>query len=84
MDDQITVRLPRSLRLALRRASHRLRRRDSDVVRLALEAFLQTGPGGRERAADRVGDLVGALSTGTPDLARRHREYLLEALARGR
>ena len=44
MDDQITVRLPTPLGRTLRRTSRRLGRRPSDVVRMALEAFLQGAP----------------------------------------
>ena len=84
MQDQITVRLPGDLSGALRRMSRRLRRNNSDIVRMALEAFLRVGEPTGRRPADRVRRLIGSLSSGVPDLAERHREYLIEALRRGR
>ena len=85
MQDQITVRLPANLRAALRRAARRLRRRDSDVVRMALEGFLQTNAVTGAKPADRVRHLIGSLESGVPDLAERHRAYIVEALKkRGR
>jgi len=85
MQEQITVRLPSRLRAALRRASRRLQRKDSDIVRMALERFLQSGDASSEaRPAARVRHLIGSVESGVPDLAERHREYLLEALRRGR
>ena len=82
MEDQVTVRLPADLSQALRRASRRLRRKNSDIVRLALQAFLQVGEPGASKPADRVRDLIGSLRSGVPDLAERHREYVLAALKR--
>lgn len=82
MEDQVTVRLPADLGRALRRASRRLRRKNSDVVRMALQAFLQVGETGASKPADRVRHLIGSLESGVPDLAERHRQYLTEALTR--
>ena len=82
MHDQVTVRLPVELSQALRRASRRLRRRNSDIVRLALQAFLQVGEPGASRPAHRVRDLIGSLESGVPTLAERHREFILESLRR--
>ena len=85
MEDQITVRLPATLSAALRRASRRLRRKNSDVVRMALEAYLlRPGEPVVVRPADRVAKLLGSLDSGKPDLAEHHREYVLESLKRGR
>ena len=83
MDDQITVRLPTHLGRTLRHTSRRLGRRPSDVVRLALEAFL-LAPATAGKRDDRVERLIGSLASGVPDLAERHREYLIAALKRGR
>ena len=62
-----------------------LRRKRSEVIRMALERFLEE-PDGRvqERPIDRVRDLLGSFESGIPDLGRRHREHLLERLRRGR
>jgi Arc/MetJ-type ribon-helix-helix transcriptional regulator len=84
MQDQITVRLPPDLSAALRRAARQLRRRNSDVVRMALEAFLHAGEHARRKPAERVRGLIGSLNSGVPDLAERHREYLIKTLKRGR
>ena len=83
MEEQITVRVPAALGQALRRASRQLRRKNSDVVRMALEAFLRSTTAS-ERPADRVRHLIGSLASDVPDLAERHREYVIEALTRGR
>ena len=84
MEDQITVRMPTALGRALRRTSRRLGRRPSDVVRMALEAFLRETPPADRRPSERVTQLLGSLSSGVPDLAERHREYVLAALKRAR
>jgi metal-responsive CopG/Arc/MetJ family transcriptional regulator len=83
MDEQLTVRIPAALGRALRRASRQLQRKNSEIVREALQAFLQTHSA-REAPAARAKHLVGSLESGVPDLATRHREYLLERLRRGR
>jgi Arc/MetJ-type ribon-helix-helix transcriptional regulator len=84
VDDQITVRLPTSLGRTLRRTSRRMGRRPSDVVRMALEAFLQGAPSADHKPAERVDHLIGSLSSGVPDLAERHRDYVLAALKHAR
>jgi hypothetical protein len=84
VDDQITVRLPTPLGRALRRTSRRLGRRPSHVVRMALEAFLQGAPSADGKRAERVEHLIGSLSSGIPDLAERHREYVLASLKHAR
>jgi Arc/MetJ-type ribon-helix-helix transcriptional regulator len=84
LDDQITVRLPTPLGRTLRRASRRLGRRPSDVVRMALEAFLQGAPPTDSKPAERAKHLIGSLTSGVPDLAERHREYVLAALKHAR
>jgi hypothetical protein len=82
VEDQITVRLPAALGRTLRRKSRRLGRRPSDIVRMALDAFLQEGPPvGRRRSVEH---LIGSLSSGVPDLAEQHREYILASLKHGR
>ena len=85
MDAQMTVRLSEDLKKELERASRRMHRRSSEVVRMALRAFLGAtdAPGGGRRA-DRVRGLIGSLESGVPDLAERHREYVLESVARDR
>lgn len=79
MPCQITVRMSDELRGALDETARRMRRKPSEVVRLALEAYLQP-PAPGDSPASRVRHLLGSLDSGTPDLAERHREYVLESL----
>lgn len=83
MQDQLTVRLPRDLTVALKQAAERMQRRPSDVVRMALREYLDAYPAG-SRPVDRVRHLVGSVETGVADLADSHRAYVLESLLRGR
>ncbi len=83
MTTQITVRLSEDLRVALDESARLRGRRPSEIVRMALAAYLGLGSG-PSRPADRVSDLIGSLESGVPDLASRHRHYVLESLRRGR
>ena len=51
---------------------------------MALEAFLQGEPSAGGKRAERVEHLIGSLSSGVPDLAERHREYVLASLKHAR
>jgi hypothetical protein len=51
---------------------------------MALEAFLQASPPTAAKPAERVEHLIGSLASGVPDLAERHREYILAALKHAR
>ena len=82
MDSQLTLRLPGALAEKLERSARRLKRKRSDVVRHALEQFLDTEP--EIRPIERVRDLLGRVESGVPDLGQRHREYLIRRLHRGR
>ena len=84
MPTQLTVRLPDDLGRTLKRASRRMQRKSSEIVRLALREFLGTTAGRRGRPADRVRRLIGSLESGVPDLARKHRAHVLESLKHGR
>jgi len=81
MESQLTLRLPAALAEKLERSARRLKRKRSDVVRQALEQFLDSGP--EVRPIDRVRDLLGSVETGVPDLGQRHREHLIRRLRRG-
>lgn len=83
MSRQLTVRLPDDLNEGLSLAARKLQRTPSELVRLALRQFLNL-VAGQERPASRVSDLLGSLDSGIPDLAQRHREYVLESLEDGR
>ncbi len=84
MSDQLTIRLPQDLNRALEAASTRMRRRRSEIVRLALSQFLNLESRKEETPEARVRNLIGSLETGIPDLAENHRSYVLESLKNGR
>lgn len=87
MNRQLTIRMPAALEDQLKRAARRLRRSRSDVIRLALEQFLQDifeERGASSSPIERVRDLLGQVDGGLPDLGQRHREHLLERLRRSR
>jgi len=81
MEQQLTLRLSTALAKKLDRASERLRRKRSEVARLALEQFLDTEV--ETRPVERVRDLLGRIESGIPDLGQRHREYLRKRLRHG-
>lgn len=81
MESQLTLRLPAALAEKLERSARRLKRKRSDVVRQALEQFLDAGP--EVRPIDRVRDLLGSVETGISDLGQAHREHLIRRLRRG-
>jgi len=82
MESQLTLRLSSALAEKLERSARRLKRKRSDVVRQALEQFLDTEP--EVRPIERVRDLLGQVESGVPDLGQRHREYLVRRLRRGK
>jgi Ribbon-helix-helix protein, copG family len=82
MERQLTMRLPADLATKLERSAKRLKRKRSEVVREALEQYLDTEP--ELRPIERVRDLLGSVASGRPDLGQRHREYLTRRLRRGR
>ena len=81
MESQLTLRLPGALASKLDRSAKRLRRKRSDVVRLALEQFLDAEP--EIRPVELVRDLLGSIESGVPDLGQHHREHLIRRLRRG-
>ena len=82
MERQLTLRLPADLAAKLDRSARRLRRKRSEVVREALEHYLESEL--EVRPIERVRDLLGSVSSGRPDGGQRHREYLIRRLRRGR
>jgi hypothetical protein len=85
MEQQLSLRIPAALATRLKRISSRLERTRSEVVRLALEQFLdREAATPRGRPIDLVRDLIGSIESGLPDVGQRHREYLLRRLRRGR
>ena len=82
MESQLSLRLPEALANKLERSARRLRRKRSDVMRLALEQFLDAEP--EIRPIERVRDLLGRVESGIPDVGQRHREHLIRRLRRGK
>ena len=82
MDSQLTLRLPGELADKLGRSAKRMKRKRSDVVRLALEQFLDSEP--EIRPVERVRDLLGSIESGVPDLGQHHREHLIRRLRGGK
>lgn len=82
MENQLTMRLSADLAAKLERSAKRLKRKRSEVVRAALEQYLNTEP--NVRPIEQVRDLLGSVASGRPDLGQRHREYLIRRLRRGR
>lgn len=82
MTHRFTLRLPAALAAKLERSAKRLKCKRSDVVRLALEHYLDSGPD--VHPVERVRDLLGGFESGVPDLGQRHREHLIRRLRGGR
>jgi len=73
---QIVARIPSELDARLRRRARAARKRASEIVRLALEAYLDVPSG---KVQDRIYDLIGSVFGGPSDLST-NRELLLKAL----
>ncbi len=82
MEKQLTLRLSEDLADKLEQASKRLHRKRSEVIRLALEQFLDIAIDAKP--IERVRDLLGSIESGIPDLGQRHRKYLVKRLRHGR
>ncbi len=85
MDRQLTLRMSADLATKLERVARRTRRKRSDIVRLALEQFLEdTSVRTRPHPVDLVRDLLGSVESGVSDLGQAHRDYLLRRLRHAR
>ena len=82
MERQLTMRLSVALAEKLERSARRLKRKRSEVVRQALEYFLEAEA--EVRPIERGRDLLGSIESGRPDLGQRHRDYLVRRLRHGR
>ncbi|MGH2452798.1 MAG: ribbon-helix-helix protein, CopG family [bacterium] len=81
LGEQLTFRVPRPLAHRLKKAAKQMRRKRSEILRLAVEQFLDgLSVRGRPRPFDLVRDLLGSLESGLPDLGQRHRDYLVARL----
>ncbi|HET9217987.1 MAG TPA: CopG family transcriptional regulator [Terriglobia bacterium] len=84
MEDQLTIRLPRELRKALQEKAAKMRRKPSELVRMAVVEFLQIPASDEAPPVERVRELIGSLQSGIPDLAVHHRKHLLSRIRSGR
>jgi len=56
-----------------------LKLRRSEIVRMAVQEFIRESESAEEtKPYDRVGDIIGTVSSGIPDLGEAHRKYLLK------
>ena len=85
MDRQFTVRITDALADRLDQAAREMQRKRSEVVRLALEEFLEEPDAEKHpRPIDLARDLIGSVETGIPDLGQNHRQHLLNRLRHAR
>jgi Arc/MetJ-type ribon-helix-helix transcriptional regulator len=75
----LTVRLSNKLNKGILEVAKRLYLKRSDVIRIALEKFLEDF---QEKETNypysKVKNLIGTISSGTTDLGENHRKYLLK------
>ena len=84
MQSQLTVRLPEDLSREVAHAADRMRLKRSDIVRLALERFVQEARAQEDPAPyGKVKHLIGSVRSGVADLGTSHREHLVRRM-RGR
>jgi len=73
------VRLSDDLDKEISNLAKRLHLKRSDIIRMALERFLEEFHGrGESRPYERVKSLIGSISSGVSDLGETHRKYLLK------
>lgn len=78
MDSQMTVRLPDELSSRISSMARELGLKRSDLVRLALQQFLDEHAGEKgTRPYEKVKHLIGSVRTGIPDLGSDHRKHLV-------
>ncbi|MBI5188216.1 MAG: ribbon-helix-helix protein, CopG family [Nitrospirae bacterium] len=78
MQSQLTVRLPEELDRSILTIAERLHLKRSDIVRMALERFLEEfKEEEKSKPYEKVKALIGRISSGIYDLGEAHREHLL-------
>jgi metal-responsive CopG/Arc/MetJ family transcriptional regulator len=81
MKSKVTIRLPDDLEEDLSALSKRLRLKRSDIVRIALQRFIEESKTIKETIPyDRVADIIGAISSGISDLGEAHRQHLTKKI----
>ena len=83
MKTQLTVRIPDDLDEEITNLAGKLRLKRSDIVRMALDKLVSEFHEAPEPVPyEKVKTLVGAASSGIPDLGEAHRQYLKDRLRR--
>ncbi len=78
---QWVVKVPDSLVRALDARAKRLARTRSEVVRMAIQQYMDMPDGKKmERASEKIENYFGSVDSGIPDLATQHRKYIIEIL----
>ena len=78
---QLTVRMPEEYKEKLKKLSKKMGLKRSDIVRLALKRFLEENPDVDHRTPfQKVSHLLGIAQSGTKDLGRLHRHYLIQKI----
>ncbi len=81
---QITVRIPDEYEEKLHSLAKRMGLKRSDIVRMALQSFLEDNREIDPRTPfQRAGHLLGVVSNGKKDLGQLHRHYLIQKLRSG-
>ena len=80
MRDQLSVRLPHELNAAVAGRAKRDARRPSDIVRLALQAYLEESESDGRSGPDRVREGGGASAWGESDSPEAERDILLRGV----
>jgi len=79
MRSRLTIRLPDDLERDLSALTKRLTLKRSDIVRIALQRFIEESKTVKEAIPyERVTNIIGTVSSGIPDLGEAHRKYLLK------
>ena len=78
MQAQLTIRLHEELDRGISEAAKVMKRKRSDIVRMALERFIEEMSLSPGRPYDRVKKLVGSVHTGVKDLGSNHRSHLMK------
>jgi len=81
MQSQLTVRLPDDLDRKVSAYAKRLRLKRSDIVRMALEKFVEETFISEELSPyKRVSNLIGIVESGVSDFGQSHRKHLLKKM----
>ena len=78
----ITLRLPKDLNKQITAIGKKLLLSRSDIVRLALQKYVDEFGENGMHPYQKVKNLLGVVETGIPDLGSDHRKHLLERIKR--